>query len=433
MSKSAGFIAILSLSLVQLARADSSSTATPDPTGSPQVASGDADSTTATKASSEELARWLTLDAMSFSLRYRNSFDTDGVHGFDDVQQKSIVSGKFKFDKDGKYFVGFRASSGRYFNWSYADISGLDYKQAASSAYAGYTPQRQALVLNAFYHDPLASQILANEAARGWEFYVRDLYLSATPIKAVTLEFGAIPIERGMGSEITTFDDDGYISGERIRVHAPEFLFFDQIAVTTAYLGDVFFPNFFDRYDRLSQWNYRQALLEKDFGSRFKASTDFTWLVGTRTMREAGLVHIPESVALDSVRVELYQRLNDSSLPGYQAKAADGYAITASRTFAKRYTLEGGYASIDDDYGVYSGDGTVAASGFALNGDAYQVGQRFFWRANVKLAPFASLFGFYTHEINTHPDPAYLSLTRQNLYFGMTIDFKAMLKMGHVI
>jgi hypothetical protein len=431
MPKYASLVGALLLS-TQLIFAGPSNTETPDPAGHPPAASDD--SNTATSSSTEPaLSRWLEVDALSFSMRYRNSYDTQGIHAFNNGQQKSLVSGKFKFDKDGKYFVGFRASSGRYFNWSYASFTGLDYKQGAAAAFNAYTPQRQDVVLNAFYLDPNASLILSEESARGWEFYIRDLYLSATPIKGITFEFGALPIERGAGSEITTYDDDGYISGERIRVRAPEHLYFDQIAVTTAYLGDVFKPNFFDRYERLSQWNYRQALLEKHFGSRFKGSADFTWLTGTRTMREAGLVKIPETKALDSVRVELYQRLNDVYLPGILTKAASGWSFTASKTFAKRYTVEAGYASVDDDYGVYSGDGVLVASAFGLNGDSYQVGKRFFTKADIKLAPYASLFGFYTHQINPEPNPLYLSLTRQSLNVGMMVDFKTMLKMSHIL
>jgi hypothetical protein len=431
MSKYASFIAACLLS-TQLILADSTNTAVPEPAANAPAASDDTNA--ATNSSSEPaLSRWFELDAMSFSMRYRNSYDTQGVHAFNNGQQKTLLAGKFKFDKDGKYFVGFRASSGRYFNWSYANFTGLDYRDGASNAFNAYTPQRQAIVLNTFYKDPNASLILSEEAARGWQFYIRDLYLSATPVKGLTFEFGAIPIERGVSSEITTYDEDGYISGERVRLRAPEHLYFDQIAFTTAYLGDVFMPNFFDRYDRLSQWNYRQALLEKNFGSRFKASADFTWLQGTRTMREAGLVRIPETKALDSVRVELYQRLNDVYLPGILTKAADGWSFTASKTFAKRYTVEGGYASIDDDYGVYSGDGVLVASAFGLNGDSYQVGKRFFARADVKLAPFATVFGFYTREIDATPNPLYLSLTRQSLNAGMTLDFKSMLKMSHIL
>src|ERR1039457_3812087 len=67
---------------------------------------------------------------------------------------------------------------------------------------------------------------ISNSIDNGWKFYVRELYVSATPIKAATVEFGSFGIERGYASEITTFDYDGYLTGERIRIQAPAHLFF---------------------------------------------------------------------------------------------------------------------------------------------------------------------------------------------------------------
>jgi hypothetical protein len=402
-----------------------------------QVATPAADPNASAASSSAEspLARWFELDAANFSVRYRNSFATDGVHVFDDWQQRSLLGGKFKLDKDGKYFIGFRASSGRYFNWSYANFSGLDYKQASTAAVTAMSPLQQASVYAAYYADPQGATIVSHLEAGGWGFYVRDLYASATPIKALTFEFGGIPIERGVGTEITTFDEDGYISGERMRVHDASHLFFDEIDVTAAYLGDITTPNFFDRYDRLTQNNYRQFLVEKKLTNRVKASADYTWLGGTHTWREAILANVKEARADDSVRVELYQRTNSLQLPAFLATDGYGWAFTASKKFAKRFTLEGGYASIDQDYGVYSLSSTYASAAFSLNGDSFQVGNRFFGRANVKLANCVSLFGFYTHQINAHPviDPLAFSWTTQNLNFGMQIDFKPLVKSAHLL
>lgn len=396
-------------------------------------ASDDPFQTNPPAAAETKLSRWFELDAASFTLRYRNSFDTDGVHIFDDIQQKSLLSGKFKFDKKGHYFVGFRADSGRYFNWSFANISGRDYDQAATQATDRLDTQRLYALLTAYYADPQGAAIGSHIVANGWQFYVRDLYLSAEPVTGLTFQFGAIPIDRGMGSEITTYDEDGYISGERVTLKYPKQIYLDRIDFTSAYLGDAFTPNFFDRYDRLTQSNFRQILGEKKFGNRIKASADYTWLVRTNTVREALLVRTNESHVLDTARVELYQRVNDVQLPGFLAKSANGWAFTGSRTFQKRLTLEGGYADIDQDNGVYSGSSTLAAFGFSLNGDSYQVGERFFGKANLKVCPGVSLFGFYTHQINSKATPLTYSFVRQNLNFGMQLDFKSMLQHAHLM
>jgi hypothetical protein len=428
---SVGLVPVISLA----GNSPSDTTSSTDSTGQVVAPSANPNDTSVNTSSETPLGRWFELDAANFSVRYRNSFGTDGVHVFDDWQERSVLGGKFKFDKDGKYFVGFRASSGRYFNWSYANFSGLDYRQAATAAVAAMSPLQQATLYSALYADPQGATISSHLEAGGWGFYVRDLYASATPVKALTFEFGGIPIERGVGTEITTFDEDGYISGERMRVHDASHLFFDEIDVTGAYLGDVTTPNFFDRYDRLTQNNYRQFLVEKKLTNRVKASADYTWLGGTHTWREAVLTNVKEVRAVDSVRVELYQRTNSLQFPAFLATDGYGWAFTASKRFRKRVTLEGGYASIDQDYGVYALSGTYAAAAFPLNGDSFQVGNRFFGRANVKLASCVSLFGFYTHEINAHPvnDPLAFSWTTQNLNFGMQIDFKPLVKSAHLL
>ena len=433
MFKPVGLSILLSLSLLVSIRASSDAPAIPDaPASSPAAAPAD-DSGASLATQEGPLSRWLTLDAASFTIRYRNSFDTDGSHIFDNVQQRSLLAGKLKLDKEGKYFVGFRATSGRYFNWSFANISGLDYSSAVSTSFAHLSPQRQYAAISAFYADPSGSIILQHETARGWEFYIRDLYLSATPIKALTLEFGGIPIERGAGTEITTYDEDGYISGERVRIKDPNHLYLDQIAFTSAYLGDIYFPNFFDRYDRLTQSNYRQIIGEKKFGSRLKTSVDYTWLAGTHTVREAALVKTNESRVLDSARLELYQRTNDIRFPNYIGTAGNGWAFTGTKKIIKQVTVEGGYATIDQDAGVYGNSGTLAAFGFALNADSFQVGKRFFGRANVTVAPGVSLFGFYTHQIESKATPLTFAFTRQNMNFGLQLDFKAMLQRAHLL
>jgi hypothetical protein len=386
------------------------------------------DNQAANTASEGPLSRWLEVNALSFTMRYRNSFDTDGGKVFDNIQQRNLIAGKLKLDKEGKYFVGFRAESGRYFNWSYGNFSGLDYKTALYANFYNTSPQHIGVVLSAYYADPIGAEVLQHLVARGWEFYVRDLYLSATPVKWLTLQFGAIPIERGVSSEITTFDDDGYISGERAILHDAKLLHADKIEFTSAYLGDVYTPNFFDRYDRLAQSNYRQVLGEKHFGSRVKASADYTWLIGTNTLHEGVWAKTSESKVLDSARFELYQRTNTVTLPGYVGKAGDGLAFTGSKKFSKRVTVEAGYASVDNYSGIYTGNSTLASSGFAINGDSYGIGQRFFERANVKVVPGMSMFGFYTHEINSKATPLEFSYTRQNYNFGMEFNFKEMLQ-----
>jgi hypothetical protein len=368
------------------------------------------------------LSRWLTVDSLSFSIRYRNSDSTSGSRNFDSGQEKMLAAGKFKLDKDGKYFIGFRASSGRYFNWSFSTFSGVNFddtvsKSSPASLFEVITLIREGAKIEV-------------PVARGWNFYVRELYLSATPVKYVTLEFGGLGLEHGAGTEITNFDDDGYMAGERIRVKDKDHLYFDEISGTFGYFGDIDTPNFFARGDRLAENNYRQVMAQKAWGKRLKASLAYDWINGLNTFREATLLNTSESRVADGVRLELYQRTNSIVLDGLMSfPGGNGWSLTANRSLAKKKVqLEGGYADIDRYNGVYTNQAITTVAGFSLNGDSYQIGKRILLRASYTPAPAVSLFGFFTHEVATPTDPLYVTFNHQNWQVGMMLNFKSLLE-----
>lgn len=370
------------------------------------------------------LGRWLSLDNMSFSSRYRNSAATNGNHVFNGGQQRSLISGKFKFDREGKYFIGFRASSGRYFNWAYASMAGTHFGNG--NAPLSITPAVAGTIV------PLIGRgaPIAVPEARGWNFYMRELYLSASPTKFLTMEFGSFGIERGVASEITTFDDDGYLSGERVRLKDKQHLYLDEISATFAYLAvaDLNTPNFFARGTDLGKNNYRQVAATKTFGKRVAVSAQYDWLARFQTVREAAKVNIGESKVLDSTRLELYQRVNAAPQDFGIFPAANGWSLSAAKNLGKKqWQLEGGYANVDRYYGVYGGSQIGTLAGFSINGDSYQTGERLFARANYTPHPFVTLFGFYTHELNPARDAMYNGFNKQNVQGGLTLNFKAML------
>ena len=381
---------------------------------------------------SEGFSRWVEFGTLSMSLRWRSEQSHEGFHYFDNGQQRSLADGRFKFDKDGKYAVHFHLSSGHTFNWAYSDVIGRDYEDGVAHAFGYFTPLQLQRVFAALASDPAAVVGDTHIQSTGWDMYFRQLYFSATPIKQLSFEFGSLGIERGEGTEATTYDDDGYIDGERLRILDPEHLFVDQIAITFAYEGDVFQPNFFQRGERLGQSNYHQFFASKRFGSRLNASMDYTVDKGTHTLREALILKVPELKVIDHFRPELYQRLNDRTWSGEVFHHAQGYALTASKTLAKKFLLEGGVASIDNGYGVLTGQRPLADVGFSMNGDSFLIGTRVFARANLKVTPYLSFFGYFTHEI-TAPPAAYISINQQAINTGATIDFKSLLAKMHVM
>jgi len=385
--------------------------------------------------------RWLDLTDLSHTERYRNAFATGGAHLFDNAQQRSLVAGKIKLDAQGRYDIGFRASSGRYFNWSFGGYTGENFADRVgaptfSPSYNATAAERLG-VTKAVFSDPTGLNLAHGDIkSNGWQFYLRELYFSATPVKQVTVEFGSFGIERGLSTEITSFDEDGYLSGERVRIHDAKHLFFDEVGFTTAYFGDIATPSVFDRGGSLKKSNYRQVFAKKQL-KRVGFSGEYTWQAGTdtgtNTLRKAVVVGTRELKFIDSIRVEAYERLNSTSFPGIATSplgpisplsinGASGFAIAASKKIGK---LSGdiGFASVDKDYSVYSGYRFLAAVGFPLNGDAYGTGNRPYAHASYTFAPGMTAFGFYTHQVG---DEGVRTFNKQGLNAGVTFDLKAM-------
>lgn len=189
------------------------------------------------------LGRWLDLQTLSHNERYRSSTNQGGWHVFEDGQQRSLVQGRLKLDAQDRYSIALRASSGRYFNWAFADFAaaGLTGRLNNYAKYpyaSSYTAAETKEIYAAYALDPANVALFATVYSNGWEFYLRELSFRATPVNAVTVEFGSLGIERGLANEITTFDDDGWITGERIRIHAAKHLYFDEVGYTNAFFGD---------------------------------------------------------------------------------------------------------------------------------------------------------------------------------------------------
>jgi len=69
--------------------------------------------------------------------------------------------------------------------------------------------------------------------------------------------------DRGQSTEVTSYDYDGYLVGERITLDRPGNLYFDEISITYGFLGDFNRPNVFGRLHRLGQSNYHEFGVSK--------------------------------------------------------------------------------------------------------------------------------------------------------------------------
>lgn len=378
--------------------------------------------------------RFLQLDTLTHGQRFRSAAHSGGDHFIENAQERTLAVGHFKLDAKDRYSIGFRASTGHYFNWAYADVYGNSFTKIILNkalVKATYTPKEWIERTIAATADPAGKGIVRGLESAGWQMYPRELYIRATPVDAVTVEVGSFGIERGLSSEITTFDDDGYISGERIRFHDPKHLFFDQIGYTNAFFGKVGTPNFLDRTDTMNpkKTNYRQVFLQKQISARLGASGEYTYQLGTHALRQAISIDTHEWRYIHKLHVEAYQRLNRVSFQGGSAPSGAGFAVIADAVVAKRFVANFGYAQIDKDNSSYGGSRYFHSVGFGLNGDSYSEGRRPFIHAALKLTNTLSAVGSYNHVVG----PYVLTYDQENITGGMELNLKALMNVGKLI
>lgn len=297
--------------------------------------------------------RWY--DFSTVQLRVRSKFieNSAGVTTANQFQYAPQIVGRIKLDAAARFTVNFNVTSGTSFvgGWNATGIG---------------TP----------------SVLQGN-------FNFKQLYFAAVPVKGVELQVGGLGFARGAATEITTYDNDGYLVGERIDVKRPHSFYFDDVSVTVGYLGDLKQPSVFPRLHReLGRTNYGAYLVQKNIGKRVVASEEFVNQWGVHTLHSAFGVSLPETRAVDKVHVEIYDRLNTDS-------RRNGAAVWGEKALTKRFGVSGGYINIDPNYG-------------GLNSDDYDRGQRMFVIGDIKVSYATSFQLFYTHAFS-NPFPVSLN------------------------
>ena len=286
--------------------------------------------------------RFLDIQTLNLSIRYRHIETSAGVVSANHAQHQETIRARFTFDAAGRYAIVGGVGTGNTFigGWNNAGIG---------------TPNDLALVMS-----------------------LKQLYVSAAPITGLDAQYGGLFVARGDNTEITSYDNDGYLVGGRLSVKRPDVLALDELSATVGYLGDTTTPNFLRRTDRLSQANYGQLLIAKKFSATFSASADVTRVDHVRTVRSAFTLKAPERLGVDLLRVEGYRRVDS---------AASGYAVFAEKALTTRATVGIGAANVDLAYG-------------GLNADRFGKGQRWFANGSVTIVPELSLLAFYQHAFN---------------------------------
>lgn len=305
------------------------------------------------------ISRWFELNALSLATRYNFIKNSSGATAANNNQFQFVGKGRFKFDSKGRYSVAAGLQTGSVFNSGW-NATGWGTGRGVSN------------------------------------IFVKQLYFEARPVKGLTIQYGGIGINNGVNTEVTGYDSDGYIMGERVSLKYPKKLYFDEISVTYAHLGDLNRPSVFRRFKRLDESNYHQFLAVKNLNRRVSFSADYTFESGMDTLRQAVRVKVPETRLLDTVLFENYQRLDPN--PGY------GFNLQGEKKLSKDFSLLGGFARIDRSM---------------LNGDRFPRGNRFHLTGTYTLSKEFTITAWIIQGVG--PIPGNLPRTRVNVLFTYNI------------
>lgn len=284
------------------------------------------------------IRRWVEVEQAQIAWRYRWTESSDDRVTSSAVQFQPLLRARMPVDADGRVAFTIGAGGGNNF------VGGWDNTGAGLGTFSG-------------------------------AFAVKQLFVTAAPVQNLEVSAGGLSMLRGESTEITSYDNDGYMVGERVAWRHDEGPV-AQVAVTTGYLGDTREPNVFRRLDRLDTWNYEQLLIGWRLGRFVNASTDYTHEGERDTLREAVVVRMPrQTKVLTGVRLELYERVKPDT--------ARGLNIAADLRPFQRLTMTAGIASIDRDYG-------------SLNADRFDRGTRMHCSGSYALTRDVSLGWFWT-------------------------------------
>ena len=272
------------------------------------------------------LARWLDAQAATVAARYNYIEDDRDRRRQNRLQSQVQVRGRFKIDEGGRYSVHAGLFTGSVFT-------------------SGWNPTGIGT---------------GNGTAR---IYLKHLFAAAEPLKGIEFQYGSMAPARGRSTEITTYDNDAYLTAGRVNVRRPREVFFDEVTVSVGYLGHLDTPFVFDRMGAFSRQNYWQVLASKQVLPGLTLSTDYSEIEADGMLRQGAAWRVDQPW-IDTVTGEYGVRVRGGS---HQT----AFAFSGEKQVAG-VTLEAGYANVDPLFG-------------ALNGDRYDRGNRVFTAGSFPL------------------------------------------------
>lgn len=277
-------------------------------------------------AAAHPAARWLDAQEVAVRARYNYIEAADDETVQNRLQTQVQVKGRFTLDTSGRYSVHAGLFTGDSFT-------------------SGWNP----------------TGIGTGEGTA--KIYLKQLFVAAEPWTGVALQYGSLYPERGASTEITSYDNDGYVTAGRVKLRRPQDLFFDDVTISVGYIGYRNEPYVFDRTGAFSRQNYWQVMALKEVLPGLTTSTDYSVVEDDGVLREGVKWRVGQPWA-DTVAAEVGVRLKGGS---HQT----AFAFSGEKKIAD-VTVKIGYANVDSSFGTF-------------NGDSYGSGDRVFTTGSVPL------------------------------------------------
>jgi hypothetical protein len=286
------------------------------------------------------LARWVDAQAVNLSTRY-NYIGAASDNTLQNRWQTQVqIRGRFKFDEAGRY-----------------------------SMHAGL------FTGDAFHSGWNSTGVGTGEGTA--KIYLKQLFVAAEPWHGIELQYGSMAPPRGQSTEVTTYDNDAYITAGRGTVRRPGEVFFDDITISVGYVGYFDTPFVFDRTGAFSKQNYWQVLASKQVITGLTVSTDYSVIDDDGMLRQGARWRVDQPL-VDTLAGEY-----GVSLRGGSHETA--FVFSGEKRIAA-VTVQAGYANVDPVFGE-------------LNGDPYRAGDRVFTIGSVALPLDLSVGWFAQKEI----------------------------------
>ena len=317
------------------------------PSPSPGPVSPAQEAASAPRAASPSLlGRWLDVQQASLNIRYREQETNEGVVSNNHIQHQQQFRFRITLDPAARYTVHFGAFTGAVFGSGW-DNTGIGTGDATSS------------------------------------LAMKQLFVAAEPIAGVEVQAGSLYFWRGESTEITSYDNDGYVTGARVSVRRPARLFFNDVTYTHAESGrhraDQRLPPL--RSDRRRELSAdRRGEGDRQASVVILRIHDASTACGRCAPRCACARR--SCASIDAFLIEFYNRVNG-------ANPAGGFAVTVDKAVLKNtLALHGGFSAIDRHYAP-------------PNGDRYLQGNHLFARATWTLSREWAIQGFVTRAVRT--------------------------------